>query len=135
MTSVNSSAALSSADAMSRGRRLPQVIARQDGFTGLNNRLWHRLFDASRFGLFLDRALEDYDCNSVCAEWERWAAPLRKAREERQYARSCANVLRHEVERLRADSERARAESSAPLPGGWEKARARLRASIKKENA
>lgn len=110
---------LASIQPLPRGERLARYVDQPSELKPGFNALWEHLFDGSRTLNALDNlfALDDvYPSRLVSLRthadrWRAYAAPLRKARERLKFARACANVLHHEVERLRAKSRKP--------PCGW----------------
>lgn len=86
---------------MPRGERMVQFTT-EGVYTACLDPLWLRLAERGTVvGALLEREGECEDDKAAARLWRDYAAPLRKAREERRFARACANVLRHEVNLLR----------------------------------
>lgn len=94
-------AQLMAVEALPRGERMARFTT--DGvYSACLDPLWLRLAEhGTVVGALLEREGECEDDKAAARLWREYAAPLRKAREQRQYALACANVLRQEVERLR----------------------------------
>ena len=94
-------AQLMAMEALPRGERMARFTL-EGVYSACLDPLWLRLAERGTVvGALLESEGDCEDDKAAARLWREYAAPLRKAREERRFARACANVLRHEVERLR----------------------------------
>lgn len=100
-----------------RGERLYRYIDQAGGDGPYSGRLWERLFDRSRVLNALDDlfALDDVipprlvSLRTHAERWRSYAAPLRKAREERQGLNNVCKLNQSLLRMLRAENDALRA--------------------------